>query len=147
MRFSWRSDSVEDTGDEKRQRCGNGHPVAYESVVETRSKAVEGVEFGVIRMSFGRRMELSRRVREISQRAEFHGAGSELHEKIEASILAQEVDALYLRWGLVRISGLLIDGEAATAETLLEKGPESLTREIVGAIKNQCGLNESERKN
>jgi hypothetical protein len=41
----------------------------------------------------------------------------------------------------------MIDGEPATAARLLEKGPENLTREIVGAIKEQCGLSEPERKN
>jgi hypothetical protein len=92
-------------------------------------------------------MELSRRVRELSQRAEFLSASSELHEKIEANILAQEIDAMYLHWGLVCIEGLIIDGQAADATQLLEKGPEDLAREVVGAIKGQCGLSEEERKN
>jgi hypothetical protein len=92
-------------------------------------------------------MELSRRVREISRKAEFLEASTELREKIEANILAQEIDAMYLQWGLVSVDGLMIDGEPATAAHLLEKGPEHLAREIVGAIKEQCGLNEAERKN
>jgi len=92
-------------------------------------------------------MELSRRVREITQKTEFLEAGSELDEKIEAGILAQEVDAMYLRWALVGVDGLEIDGEAATAEQLLDRGPEELAREIVVAIKEQCGLSEAERKN
>ena len=98
-------------------------------------------------MSFGRRMELSRQIREISGRAEFLAAGNQLQEKIEANILAQEIDAMYVNWGLVSIDGLTIDGEAATAAHLLEKGPEELMREIVNAIKEQCGLTEAERKN
>src|SRR5580704_12617069 len=121
--------------------------VRYESVVWLESKAVPRVRFAIHRISFGRRMELSRRVREISQKAEFLGAGTELHEKIEANILAQEIDAMYLQWGLVKIDGLIIDGEAASAVQLLEKGPEDLAREVVGAIKEQCGLTEAERKN
>jgi hypothetical protein len=92
-------------------------------------------------------MELGRRIRELSRRAEFLEAGTELHEKIEANLLSQEIEATYLRWALVRIDGLTIDGEPATAEQLLEKGPEELTREIVAAIKGQCGLSEAERKN
>ena len=92
-------------------------------------------------------MELSRRVREISRKAEFLEAGTELHEKIEASILALEIDAMYLQWGLASIEGLIIDGEPATVTQLLEKGPEDLAREIVGAIREQCGLSEPERKN
>jgi hypothetical protein len=119
----------------------------YESVVSIDSKGAPGVRFAIHRISFGRRMELSRRVREISRKAEFLEASTVLHEKIEANILAQEIDAMYLQWGLVSLDGLIIDGEPATAAYLLEKGPEDLAREIVGAIKEQCGLNEAERKN
>jgi hypothetical protein len=121
--------------------------IEYESVVSIDSKATPGVSFVIHRISFGRRMDLSRRVREISRKAEFLQAGTELHEKIAASILAQEIDAMYLHWGLVSMDGLTIDGEPATAAQLLEKGPEKLTREIIGAIKEQFGLSEAERKN
>ena len=123
------------------------HPVAYESVVSIASKILPGVSFSINRISFGRRMELSRRIREISRRVEFLEAGNQLQEKIEANILGQEIDAMYLSWGLVGIEGLTIDGEAATAAQLIETGPEGLTREIVSTIKEQCGLNEAERKN
>ena len=121
--------------------------VSYESALAIESKVMPGVKFVINRISFGRRMELSRRVREITQKTEFLEAGSELDEKIEAGILAQEVDAMYLRWALVGVDGLEIDGEAATAEQLLDRGPEELAREIVVAIKEQCGLSEAERKN
>jgi hypothetical protein len=122
-------------------------PVSYESVANIESKAVPGVTFAIHRMSFGRRMELSRRIREISRKAEFFAAGDQLQEKIGANILAQEIDAMYMHWGLVSIDGLVIDGETATAAHLLEKGPEELMQEIVSAIKEQCGLGEAERKN
>jgi len=145
MRFMWRSGKERSDGAE-----GPGTPngaVHYDSVVSIESKAAPGVRFAIQRISFGRRMELSRQVREISRKAEFLEAGTEVHEKIEANILAQEIDAMYLQWGLVRIDGLIIDGEPATAVQLLEKGPEDLAREVVGAIKEQCGLSEAERKN
>jgi hypothetical protein len=132
-----------------REGAGGGAKDAlrYESVISTNSRAAPGVTFAIHRISFGRRMELSRRVRELSRKAEFLQAGTEIHEKIEANILAQEIDAMYLHWGLVSMEGLTIDGEVATAELLLEKGPEELVREVVGAIKEQCGLGEAERKN
>ena len=41
----------------------------------------------------------------------------------------------------------MIDGQAATAEMLVEKGPESLSNEIVGAIQAELSLSEEERKN
>ena len=126
---------------------GTNGAVAYESMVGINSKAVPGVKFVLNRVSFGRRMELSKRVLEISQRAGFLEAGNRIQEKIEASILAQQIDALYLAWGLVSVDGLKIDGEAPTTSQLIEKGPEELTREIVSMIKAQCGLSEVERKN
>ena len=121
--------------------------VAYDSSISVQSTSVPGVMFRIGRISFGRRMDLTRRVREISRRIGFLDAGSELADKIEANILTQEIEALYLRWGLVSLQGLSIDGEPATADRLLEKGPEDLVHEIVAAVKSQCGLSEAERKN
>ncbi len=119
----------------------------YRSTVEIASLAVPGVRFTIARMSFGRRLELGTRIRELSKRVEFHQGGQETGEKIEAGILACEIDRVYLQWGLVHISGLSIDGEPATVESVLERGPDGLSREIVAAIKAQCGLTEDERKN
>jgi hypothetical protein len=144
MRFLSRSDSKKGGSG---PAASAGALVSYESALTIESKVIPGVRFVVNRISFGRRMELSRRVREITQKVEFLEAGNELHEKIEAGILAQEVDAMYLRWALVAVDGLEIDGEPATAEHLLDRGPDDLAREIVGAIKEQCGLSEAERKN
>ncbi|HTR35950.1 MAG TPA: hypothetical protein VMH80_08625 [Bryobacteraceae bacterium] len=92
-------------------------------------------------------MELTRRARELSQRAEFLAASDELQEKIGANILTQEIDAMYMRWGLVSVDGLSIDGELATVDQLLDSGPEELTQEALAAIRGQCGLSEAERKN
>jgi len=144
MNFLSRLDRVEK---KNRQASGDDAGDRYESVVAIRSKARPVVTFVINRVSFGRRMELSRRAREISRKAEFLEAGGQLGDKIEAGILAQEIDAMYLGWGLVSIRGLTIDGEAATVERLLEKGPDEVTREIVEAIKAECGLSEGERKN
>jgi hypothetical protein len=147
MRFMSRLGKEENEVGRREGIVSSNCALEYESVVWIESKAASGVRFSIHRISFGRRMELSRRVRELSRKAEFLEAGTETHEKIEANILAQEIDAMYLQWGLVSIDRLIIDGEPATGERLLEKGPEDLTREIVGAIKEQCALSEPERKN
>lgn len=105
------------------------------------------MEFAIRKMSFGRRIELARCIREIGQRLEFLEAGSDVKDRIDANILAREVDAIYLRWGLASIEGLTLDGEAPTAERLLECGPEALTSEILMRIKAECGLSDEERKN
>ncbi len=131
---------------EERRRSQRG-VISYESVLRVRSQAMPGVTFVLNRISFARRMELARQVREISRRAEFLAAGAKLEDQVEANLLAQEIEGIYLRWALVGIDGLSIDGQAATTDQLLEKGPEELTREILKTIKAMCGLGEEERKN
>ena len=119
----------------------------YDSGVSVASQAFPGVAFRLRRMSFGRRLELMRRVRELAQRMEFAEAGTGFADKVEASLLSLEVERLYLQWGLEAVSGLELDGAAATPEALMERGPERLCREIIDAIKAECGLSEEERKN
>ena len=68
-------------------------------------------------------------------------------EKLEAALLAAEIDRLYVSWGLQDVTGLDVDGVAATPELLASRGPEDLFREAVSAIKAECGLSEQERKN
>ena len=121
--------------------------VSYESETTLEAKSVPGVRYTIRRISFALRCDLARRVRELSGRAEFFAAGDSVKERIEASLLANEIDQLYLRWGLAGLSGLTIDGEEATVETLIAKGPEDLALEIAAAVKRQIGLTEEERKN
>jgi hypothetical protein len=130
-------------------RCSlhSGDMVHYESVVRKDSAAYPGVSYSIHRMSFGRRNELLRQIREIGRKSEFLEASEEFGDKIDASLTACAIDALYLKWGLSELSGLLVDGEAATHELLLERGPESLVREILLSIKAECGLSAEETKN
>ncbi len=118
----------------------------YESWQERESRTAPGVSFVLAKMSFGRRIELTRRLREIAQRVEFMEAG-EAREKIDAALLTCEIDRLYVMWGVKEVRGLLLDGEPATPESLAEAGPEDLFREVVAAVKTECGLTEAERKN
>ncbi|MGA2598952.1 MAG: hypothetical protein ABSH09_18410 [Bryobacteraceae bacterium] len=121
--------------------------VNYESTITITSCVLAGAAFTIQRISLGRRMQLARRVLELSRQMEFREAGAGVEDKIQANILSFEIDRLYLQWGLVTLGGLTIDGVDATAESLAEKGPEDLVREIVDAVKQQCGLSEGERKN
>ena len=82
----------------------------YESTVTLASKVCQGVTFKIVRMSFGRRIHLMRRVRDLSSKIEYHRAGEKLHEHIESNLLRAEIDELYLRWGLKALSGLQLDG-------------------------------------
>jgi hypothetical protein len=118
----------------------------YQSWVERESQTAPGVTFVVAKMSFGRRVELTRRLREIAQKVEFLEAG-DAKEKIDAALLTSEIDRLYALWGIREVRGLELDGEPATPESLAESGPEDVFREAVAAVKAECGLTEAERKN
>lgn len=119
----------------------------YESGLTLESRSMPGVRYTVARMSFGRRIELGRRVRELSKRLDFHEAGNDIQDRIETGILASEIERVYLEWGLLKVEGLTIDSEPATGSSIAERGPEGLAREIAAAIRQQCGLTEDERKN
>ena len=107
----------------------------------------DGVRYRIVRMSLGRRIDLARRVREIGRKLEFLEAASDVREKLDAAVLKGEIDQAYLEWGLVEVEGLAIDGEAATPELLIERGPLELATEILTSIRAECGLTEQERKN
>ena len=121
----------------------------YESTVEVASEKNPGVRFVVERMSFGRRLELIRQLKGLLGKLEFlaAAAGPSADREAEAALLAGEIDRIYLRWGLRQVMGLEIDGEPVTAENLIQRGPEELVEEILGAIRREAGLSAVERKN
>jgi hypothetical protein len=120
----------------------------YESRVVVESKTRPGVRVVVRRMSFGRRLDLTRRVQEIAKKLAFLAAAEpDAAGEAERALLGAEIDREYLRWGLVSIEGLEIDGEAATPAALIEGGPEELVREALEAVRREAGLSENERKN
>src|SRR4051812_13050263 len=120
---------------------------AWKSSRIIESEAVPGVAFVIARMTFGRRLELLKRVRDLAVRLEYFEAGYEEKNRIEASLLGAQLDRLYIDWGLEEIRGLELDGEAATPLSLIERGPEDLFHEALTAVKAECGLSEQERKN
>jgi hypothetical protein len=119
----------------------------YSSETRIESKAVPGVWFTIAKMSFGRRAELTERIWELAGRVEHLEAGSDARSKLEAAMVGGEIDRIYLSWGLRRIEGLTVNGEPATAEAAIAWGPEALCREMVAAIKAECGLTADEAKN
>jgi hypothetical protein len=119
----------------------------YTSEVTIEARSTPGVRFTIARMSFGRRLELTRRISAVARKVEYLEAGGDDREKIEAAVLAGEIDRTYLEWGLRGVEGLSIDGAEATPADAIERGPEPLTREIAAAIKRECGLSEEQRKN
>src|SRR5438309_9806600 len=109
--------------------------MTYASSARVESKVRPGVAFVISKMSFGRRMELIRGIRELSLKCEFLNAGESSVEKLEAALLAADIDRLYVIWGLQDLIGLEVDGVVATPELLSSKGPEVRFREGVALIK------------
>jgi hypothetical protein len=121
--------------------------MTYESVRLVESQLAPGVRYSIARMSFGRRIDLMRRVRELARRIEFLEAGQDAGAKMDAGVLRAEIDRLYIEWGLRSVCGLELDGAEATPLSLLESGPEELFREALAAVQAETGLTEAERKN
>lgn len=121
--------------------------MTYESVRVVESRVADGVTFTVAKMSFGRRVELMRRVRELAGRAEFLEAGEGAENKMDSALAQAEINRLYLTWGLQAVAGLQLDGAEATPAMLAEAGPEDLFREALEAVRAETGLSEADRKN
>jgi hypothetical protein len=121
--------------------------MTYEGRTRIESTVMPGVHFIVQKMSFGRRIDLTRRIRELADRAEFLSAGESAIEKLDASLLTAEIERTYVLWGLTEVGGLDLDGTPATPESLIARGPEELFQEVLQAVKAECGLSEEERKN
>ncbi|MCE5306205.1 MAG: hypothetical protein LLG20_01040 [Acidobacteriales bacterium] len=151
MKFTWLSDRRRPAGagvyaQDRTERETSG-AMKYASTFKARSKTCPKVTLEIARISFGRRIELMRKIRELAARAEFLEAGGTPKEKMEASLLESEVERTYIEWGLTGVEGLVVDGRAATPESLIQSGPEALCREALALIKAECGLSEAERKN
>jgi hypothetical protein len=119
----------------------------YESSVTLESSSRAGVRLRISRMSFGRRVELMRRVRELSRKIEFLEAGQDAASRMDAGLLRAEIDRTFVLWGVESISGLEVDGAEATPAVLVERGPEELFREALAAVRAETGLTDEERKN
>ena len=127
--------------------CTSPSAENYESAAWFDATARAGVRFGIVRVSFGRRIELARQIREVGRKAEYLEASSDVRDKLEATVLAAEIERVYLDWGLIGIEGLEIDGAPATPRSVIEDGPVELAAEILARIRAECGLSEDERKN
>ena len=119
----------------------------YESLTVVESRVAPGVTFTIAKMSYGRRLELMRQIRELARRMEFVEASPEPGGKMDAALLDAEIGRLYVKWGLRSVSGLILDGAEATPDQLAECGPEDVFREALAAVQVQSGITEAERKN
>ncbi len=125
-------------------RLRKGH--GYESLLWLQSELFPGVEFSLRKMSLAQRIELTSRVRELTLRNEFLRAG-EIKDHLEATLADLMVQKLYVEWAVVDLRGLRIDGQAASLDLLIARGPEELVKEMAEAIREHLELTDDERKN
>lgn len=119
----------------------------YQSTVQVEAASCAGVNFTVRRMSLGARIELVQQVRSKGASLSYFQAGESAEDRLRAAEITAAIEALYIRWGLVSLQGLTIDGEPADAEAMIERGPEGLCHEIAAAVRRECFLSEEEAKN
>jgi len=119
----------------------------FASTREVESRVAPGVRYRIATMTFARRLDLMRRVREIAGRLEYLAASADASDRMDAGLLRAEIDRVYLAWGLKGVSGLRVDGRAVEVEEFAALSPEELWREALTAIRAETGLSEEERKN
>ena len=117
----------------------------YASLAWHESQAVPSVRFAIRRITLTQRLELAKRIRDLSLREEFLKAGG-TPEQLESSICDLLTRKALIEWGLAAVTGIRIDGQSATAQLIIDKGPESLTDEIVSAIQREAGLSGTRKK-
>jgi hypothetical protein len=140
MKFPWHSRKRRDGA------AGASSGAFFESETVVHSATHPGVKFRIVRVSFARRLDLMRRVRELARRAEFLSAGQDPANRMDAALLQAEIELLYVAWGVKAVDGLTVNGIAASPE-LLAEGPEEVFREALAAVRKELGLSEEERKN
>ncbi len=116
------------------------------SVEQCSSARYTDVRYEIRRISFGGRIDLARRIREIGRKAEYLEAGSDVRDKLEATVLTAEIDRAYLEWGLAGVEGLEIDGEAATPASLIDNGPAELAEEILSSHQSRVRVDGRRKK-
>jgi hypothetical protein len=111
------------------------------------SKVVAGARCRLARMSFGRRLSLMHAVRDAMAYREFKAAGDSVEDRLDASILALQLDRVYWHWGVLSVEGPPEANWPTDPARMWELAPEAFTREMLDIIKQTVGLSESDRKN
>src|SRR5690349_1860915 len=100
MRLRWRSARKQEVRSPEPGVRMAAEEAGYESARTVASRVMPGVTFTVARMSFGRRLELMRRIRGLAAKAEFLAAGRSPEDKMDAALVEAEIERTYVNWGL-----------------------------------------------
>src|SRR5664279_4735565 len=82
----------------KQEIAGGNTQASYISETVIESRTVPGVSFTIAKISFARRVELMRRIRDLSRRTEYLAASQDAADKFDAALLQADIDRLYVTW-------------------------------------------------
>lgn len=106
-----------------------------------------GVTCRIRKITYQARLTLLRSIRELARDYEFMAAGESLRERYDTAVIQQEINHRYWQHFVEAVSGLLIDGEPATPESLWSQGPDGLVQEILQVIFARTFLTRDDSKN
>ena len=109
----------------------------YRSAVTIASRSAPGVELQIRKASFARRLEIMRRIRDLSEQMDRLRAAGGARATMDAILIGAAVDRIYVSCGVAEVTGLELDGRPATPAALAEGGPEALFQEALRAVREQ----------
>lgn len=123
------------------------HSKELASIVTVESTQYPGVTFTIRRMTLRQRITLLRDLHALYREQEFSTSGSSHADKINAQISSLRIEEVFLRWGVVDLQGLVVDGKAVEIDEVSERAPEGLVSEILAQIRECVNLTVDEVKN
>lgn len=117
------------------------------SSCQYQSVTYPGVTFTIRQMTLGHRIKLLRDLHGLYREVEFSNAGDSKSERLHAQLSSLRVDEVFLRWGVLAVEGMIVDGRPIAVEGLSEFAPLRLVTEILSRIRECIALNLDEEKN
>jgi len=111
------------------------------------SAEYHGVTFTIRRMTLRQRIYLLTDLHALYREHDFSKAGTSQADRINAHLSSLRIDEIFLRWGVLAIEGLSVDGKRLCVEDLAEYAPEGLVREILFRIRESIALDPGDEKN
>lgn len=106
-----------------------------------------GVSFTIRQMTLRHRIKLLKEVHDLYREAEFSTAGSSKADRLNAQLSSLRVDEVFLRWGVIAVEGLVVDGRPIAADEVGELAPECLASEMLSRVRECMSLSSDEEKN
>jgi hypothetical protein len=98
-------------------------------------------------MTLRQRIKLIGELSQLYRAHDFHTAGSSPLDQLNAQLNALRIDEVVLKWGVIAVHGLVIDGHTVGPDELSERAPEELTAEILSRIRECISISVDQEKN